>query len=179
MSLNLRSLIGKLNQTTRAGLEGAAGIAVTRTHYDVELEHWVRKLVDEGDSDVPRILRHFDIDPDRFIQNLDRVLDQTKTGSSRQAQLSPEIEKLAREAWVWSSVEYGLSQVRSGALLLAALSDDKLKRRLIAIHPDVNRINVESLTGEMLDIVSGSKEDREVSAISDGTQREMGASTLR
>jgi type VI secretion system protein VasG len=175
MSLNLRSLIGKLNQTTRAALEGAAGLAVTRTHYDVELEHWVRKLVGEGDSDVPRILRHFDIDPDRFIQNLDRMLDQTKTGSSRRAELSPEIEQLAREAWVWSSVEYGLSQVRSGALLLAALSNDKLKRRLIAIHPDVNRINVESLTSEMLDIVSGSKEDREVSAISDATQREMGA----
>jgi type VI secretion system protein VasG len=166
-----------LNLTTRERLNGAANMAVSRTHHEVELEHWIRTLMEDVDSDVPRILRHFDIDPDRFIQNLDRALDQMKSGSSRQATLSPEIQEVAREGWVWSSIEFGLSRVRSGTILLAALSDDRLKRRLIGIHPDIGRINVESLTGEFLDIVSGSKEDREVSAISDGTQREVGGPT--
>ena len=32
MSLSLKSLIGKLNETTRKALEAAAGLCVTRTH---------------------------------------------------------------------------------------------------------------------------------------------------
>ena len=46
MSVNLKSLIGKLNDTTRGALEGAAGLCLSRTHYDVEVEHFLMKLLD-------------------------------------------------------------------------------------------------------------------------------------
>ena len=65
MTRDLRSLIGKLDETSRRALEGAAGLAVSRTHFDVELEHWLVKLVEDGESDLPRVLRRFEIDPDR------------------------------------------------------------------------------------------------------------------
>jgi len=39
MSVNLRALIGKLNHSTRSAVEGAAGLCLSRTHYDVEIEH--------------------------------------------------------------------------------------------------------------------------------------------
>ena len=44
MPVNLRSLIGKLNDTTRNALEAAAGLCLSRTHYDVEVEHYLLKL---------------------------------------------------------------------------------------------------------------------------------------
>ncbi len=175
MSLDLRSLIGKLNETSRRSLEGAAGLAVSRTHYDVEFEHWLFKLVEDGDSDVPRVLRHFDINPERFLQQLDRALEQLKSGNTRRPDLAEAIEQMARDSWVWCSVNYGLSRVRSGGILLAALSDARLQRRLLASCPEIGQINAESLQKDLLDIVAGSKEDREVSAVSDATRRDLAA----
>ncbi len=173
MSLDLRSLIGKLGDTSRRALEGAAGLAVSRTHFDVELEHWLFKLVEEGDTDIPRILRHFEVDPDRFLQQLDQALTQLKSGNSRRPDLSETIEQLTREGWVWCSVNFGLARVRSGGLFLAALEDPRLRRRLVGISPEIDRVGVESLESELLDIVAGSREDREVSAIADATQRDV------
>jgi type VI secretion system protein VasG len=175
MSLDLRALIGKLNETTRRALEGAAGLALSRTHFDVDLEHWLFKLLEDTDSDIPHIIRHFDINPDRFGQQVDQALEQMKSGNSRRPDLTETIEQLTRDAWVWCSVNYGLSKVRSGGILLAALNDPRLKRRLLGISPQIGQINAESLQLELLDIVAGSKEDREVSAISDGTSRDLAA----
>ena len=59
MTVNLRALIGKLNHSTRAAVEGAAGLCLARTHYDVEIEHFLAKALDTTDGDVSSILRHF------------------------------------------------------------------------------------------------------------------------
>jgi type VI secretion system protein VasG len=175
MSLDLRSLVGKLNETSRRALEAAAGLAVSKTHFEVELEHWLFKLMEEGDSDVPRILRHFDIHPDRFMQQLDRALEDMKTGNSRRPDLAETIEGLARDSWLWCSINYNLAKVRSGAVLIAALDDPKLRRRLAAIQPELGQLNLDSLQADFLDIVVGSKEDREVTSIAEGTRREVGS----
>ncbi len=44
MTANLKGLIGKLNDTTRNTLEAAAGFCLARTHYDIEIEHFLLKL---------------------------------------------------------------------------------------------------------------------------------------
>ncbi len=61
MTVNLRGLIGKLNDQTRAALESAAGLCLSRTHYDVEVEHFLLKLLDAGSSDFAAILRHYEV----------------------------------------------------------------------------------------------------------------------
>ncbi len=171
MSLDLRALIGKLNTTCRRALEGAAGLCLSRTHYDVELEHWFAKLCEETANDLPRILRHFSIAPDAFARDLGRALDRFKTGNSRQPALSPTIELLAREGWVQASINFSQSRVRSGTLLLAALSDTRLRRQLIDVHGDVRNINVEELQSKLLEIVAGSSEDGESAAIASETAK--------
>ena len=45
MNVSLKSLIGKLNDTCRGALEAAAGLCLTRTHYDVDVEHLLLKLM--------------------------------------------------------------------------------------------------------------------------------------
>ncbi len=63
MRIDLKSLIGKLTETSRRGLEGAAGLCLSRTNYDVEMEHWLAKLLETSDGDLPRLLRHCEVDP--------------------------------------------------------------------------------------------------------------------
>ena len=71
MSVNLKSLIGKLNDTVRGALEGAAGLCLSRTHYDVEIEHFLMKLLDSSAGDLACILRYFEVDRNRLVRRAD------------------------------------------------------------------------------------------------------------
>jgi type VI secretion system protein VasG len=57
MAVNLKALIGECNRETRAALEAAASLCLSRTHYDVEVEHYLMKLLDQVDGDCSAILR--------------------------------------------------------------------------------------------------------------------------
>ena len=46
--LDLKNLIGKLNSQCQRALEGAAGLCLSRTNYNVEIEHWLIKLLEGG-----------------------------------------------------------------------------------------------------------------------------------
>ncbi len=115
MSANLKSLIGRLNDTCRNALEGAAGLCLSRTNYDVDIEHLLVKLGETPDTDLHRILRQFEIDESRLAKDLVRSLDRLKTGNSRTPALSPRLPKLVEEAWLLGSIDFGASRVRSVA----------------------------------------------------------------
>ncbi len=176
MTLNLRSLIGKLTDTSRRGLEGAVGLAASRTHYEVDLEHWLAKLLEPAESgDLQLLLRAADVDPRRVLGDLAKALARLRTGSAGRPELTPTIEDLVREAWVQCSINYGLARVRSGALLLAALQDARLRRRLVEVSPTLESVNVESLAKDFAKIVEPSSETREVLSLATGVAREAGA----
>ena len=123
---NLKALIQKLNDSSRRALEAAAGLTLSRTHYNVEIEHWLLKLLEDTDNDIGHILRHFEVDRSRLEADLTRTLDRLKTGNSRPPALSPSVVQLAREAWLIGSVDYGAQTVRSGHILTALLCDEGL-----------------------------------------------------
>src|ERR1022692_382554 len=106
MAVNLRALIGKLNSTSRNALEGAAGLCLSRTHYDVEIEHFLMKLLDATGSDFAFIAKHFGVDKSRLSAELTRSLDKLKSGNARTPALSPSVLKMLREAWTLGSLEY-------------------------------------------------------------------------
>jgi type VI secretion system protein VasG len=165
MSVNLKSLIGRLNDTCRQALEGAAGLCLSRTNYDVEVEHVLLKILEASDTDLAKILRRFEIDASRFTRDVTRALDRLKTGNARTPALSPRLPRLIEKAWVVASIEYGASKVRSGHLVLVLLTDDDLVRLTREISKDFAGISAEQLTKEFADIVKGSAEDREATAL--------------
>lgn len=130
ITLNLKSLVGRLNPTVRNSLEGAAGLAMSRAHYEVEIEHWLLKLIEEGDTDIVAILERFEVNMAHLARDLTNVLDRFKNGSSRPPSLSPALVDLAKEAWLLASVEYGHAQVTSGHLLAAMMLDEGFHRQL-------------------------------------------------
>jgi len=93
MSINLKSLIGKLNEPTRKTLESAAGLCLARTNYDIEVEHYVLKLLDQPYGDFSQIVNRFNIDASRLNAELTRSLDKLKKGNARTPALSPHWSK--------------------------------------------------------------------------------------
>ncbi|MBK8167234.1 MAG: type VI secretion system ATPase TssH [bacterium] len=160
--MDLKSLIGKLTETSRRGLEGAAGLCLSHTNYDVEMEHWLTKLLEGADGDLARLLRHAGVDPDRVLHGLQRGIEQYKRGNGGKPQLAPAIEDMARNGWLLASVNYQASRVRSGVLFLACLSERSLRRQLLESCPELKDLAVDDLIADLPRIVAGSPEDREV-----------------
>jgi type VI secretion system protein VasG len=156
--LNLKSLVSKLDETSRSTLESAAGLALSRTNYDVEIEHWLLKLIDRQTSDVAVILNHFSVDSGRLTQDINRVIDRFKTGNGRAPGLAPNIVKLIREAWLIASLEQDANIVRSGHLLLALLGSDELSPVARESSTHFAKIPVETLRSTMTQICSASEE---------------------
>jgi len=175
MGLDLRTLIGRLSPTARRALESAVGLCVSRTHYDVCVEHWFLRLVEDEGSDLRRILTHFDIAPERLGAQLQRALESFKTGNGSRPELAPVIQDLARDAWVLASINYGHSRIRSGVLFLASLQDLVTQRRWIDLYPALRDIRVEALELELPTILAGSPEDDECGAL--GAPAERAVST--
>ena len=103
-SSNVKSLIGKLNDTCRQALESSAGLCLSQTHYEVDLEHFLIKLLEMPQTDVQQILRHFEINQDRLTADLTRAMEGFKTGNARNPALSPRIPRMVQEAWVLASI---------------------------------------------------------------------------
>ena len=159
MSVNLKSLIGKLNDTTRGALEAAAGLCLSRTHYDVEVEHFLMKLLDASGSDAVKIFHQFSVDTSRLQKELERSLDKLKSGNARTPAISPSVLKMLTEAWTTGSLEYGATQIRSGHVLLALLGNDELARIARDIGKELQKIQPELLRKDFLAIVEGTQED--------------------
>jgi type VI secretion system protein VasG len=167
MNVSLKSLIARLNDTCRSALEGAAGLCLSRTNYDVEIEHYLLKLIEGGETDLARILRHYEVNSSRLSKDLTRALDQLKTGNARTPALSPRLPQWVQEAWMLASIECGESKVRSGHLALALLSNDYLARLALEISGEFNRIPVASLKERLAEITAGSAEEREALSLGD------------
>lgn len=157
--INLRSLVARCNTTCHKALEAAAGLTLSRSNYNVEVEHVLLALLDRPGADVLEILRHFGVDPGRVAAELTRALDRMRTGNARAPALSPEVVDLFKQAWLLASVEYGVSRVRSGHVLLALLSDEALARHARDASPLLAGLGAERLAGEFAVAIAGSNED--------------------
>lgn len=164
MSVNLKSLIGKLNDTTRAALEGAAGLCLARTHYDIEIEHFLAKLLDSQAADTAKILHQFGIDTLRLEKDLGRSLDKLKSGNARTPAFSPSVVKMLTEAWTVGSIDFGAHSVRGGYVILALLSNDELRRIAREITREFDKIEPALLKKDLGKIIAGSEEDAEAAS---------------
>ena len=160
--LNLKSLIGKLNSTCRNALESAAGLCLSHTHYEVDLEHFLIKLLEKQDTDLQRILRYFEINEAHLIGDLTRSIEDFKSGNARTPALSPQIGKMVREAWLVASVDFHAGGIRSGHIILALLSDPEMGRTLRSSSSLLKKIAPETLAENLTDLCSGSVEDNVV-----------------
>jgi type VI secretion system protein VasG len=159
MAINLKSLIGKLNDTTRNALESAAGFCVARRHYDVEVEHFMLKLLDQTEGDFARISSHFGVDKSRLTGELNRSLDKLKTGNARTPAISPHVVRMMTEAWTTGSIDFNAGEVRTGFTILALTGTDDLRREIREISKELQKIDGDVLRKDFLKIVEGSEEE--------------------
>jgi type VI secretion system protein VasG len=158
MSLNLKSLISKVDDATRSALEAAAGLCVSRTHYDIEVEHFLLKAIDSSDNDIAFILRQYGVDRSRLTSELERSIGRLKTGNARSPAFSPQLVKMLTEAWTIATIEYDAGQIRSGFALLALITDNELSRMIRDVSKEIQLVPPEALRKDFFAVTEKSRE---------------------
>ena len=114
-------LIRKLNRYCTSSLEGAAGVCVSRGHYEITVDHLLFQLCQDPAADIQMILLQFGVDPGRVLKALNRSLEGQRSGNTGRPVFSPHMLSWIQDAWLLSSAEQGWTSLRSGALLSALL----------------------------------------------------------
>lgn len=122
LTVDIKNLLALLNPLCTRALEGAAGLCVSRSHYEVTVEHLFAKLLEEPQGDLQSILRHFKIDPLLVLRSLERTLEAFHSGNTGKPVFSPLLIQWCQDAWLISSIDLSQRQIRSGALLAALLA---------------------------------------------------------
>ena len=152
------TLFGKLNSVGYKSIEGATIFCKMRGNPNVETVHWFHQLLQNQDTDVHRILKHFQVDGSRLAADLIAALDKLPRGATAISDFSPDIPNAIERAWVFGTLMFGEMQVRTGHLIVGFLNSE-LRHKFLAISRELGKIKLETLTDNFSQIVAGSPED--------------------
>ena len=120
-------LLRRLNPYCARALEGAASLCQTRAHAEILPEHWLLKLLEQGEGDLTVLARRYEWDMDALWQALLSWLDNLPRSVRSRPQLSESIQSLMQAAWMRASLA-GEQQIRSIHLLMALTEKPALAR---------------------------------------------------
>ena len=152
------ALFGKLNAIGYQAIEGATTFCKMRGNPYVELSHWIHQILQAPDSDLHRIVRHFQLDAARLARDLTEALDRLPRGATSISDLSIHVEEAVERGWVYGSLLFNESKVRTGHLVVGALKTSSLRNALNAISKEFGKIKLEELTERFQTICDGSPE---------------------
>ena len=152
------SLFGKLNSFAYKSIESATTFAKLRGNPEVEIVHWLQQIIQAPDSDVHRIIKHFSVDSARLATHFVAALDKLSRGGNK-ITFSQELREAAERAWVYATLFFGGSRIRTGHVIVALIKTPGLDKTLLFISQEFAKINADDLTENFIKIVSGSPED--------------------
>ncbi|CAN5782313.1 type VI secretion system ATPase TssH [soil metagenome] len=161
MSINLKTLIGKLNETSRTAATRAASICVGLGQYEVDIEHLFLALIEQPKSDFVSILRQSGISVANLETDLRHEIAGFKTGNARTPVFSAHLPKLFEHAWLIASLDVraGREQkIRSSHLLLALLSEPELSQLAYRGSTLFTKFKLDDLKHHLTKLTAGSKE---------------------
>ncbi|SHH01295.1 type VI secretion system ATPase TssH [Marivita hallyeonensis] len=154
------ALFGKLNKVGYQAIESATVFCKMRGNPYVEVIHWLAQLVQLDNSDIQKIIQHYDIDPAKLSADMTRALDALPRGASSISDLSSHLQDAMERAWVYGSLLYNSNQVRTGHLILGMLKTPELRSILFNISREFSKVGADDLSDNFDAVTDGSVEDR-------------------
>lgn len=153
------ALFGKLNSLAYKAIEAATVFCKLRGNPYVELVHWFHQILQLQDSDLHQIIRQFSIEPARLAKDITEALDRLPRGSTSITDLSSHVEEAVERGWVYGSLMFGESQVRTGYLVVGILKTPSLRNALLSISREFEKLKVDTLTERFDEVVGTSPEN--------------------
>ncbi|TAL27184.1 MAG: type VI secretion system ATPase TssH [Aquabacterium sp.] len=154
------ALFGKLNPLAYKAIEGATVFCKLRGNPYVELVHWITQILQNNESDFDALVRHYQLDAAVIARDVTAALDRLPRGSTAISDFSEQIEHAIERGWVYGTLMFGDSQVRTGYLMLGMLKTNSLRNALLAMSRQFEKIKADDLAENFAKILGGSPESR-------------------
>ena len=158
MSINLKTLIGKLDDTCRRTAERAANLCMARGHYEVDLEHLFLALLEQPGSDFALIARHSSVSLEQLERDLTTEISRFRDGNTRTPVFSSRLPTLFEHAWLIASLDSHTTRIRSGHLLLALLTQPELAQLAQRASAQFARFKLDEIKHDFAKLTRGSSE---------------------
>ncbi len=152
------ALFGKLNSVGYKSIESATVFCKMRGNPYVELVHWIHQILQLKDSDLHHIIKYFSLEPSHLVRDITETLDSLPRGSTSISDLSAHIEEAAERGWLYGTLMFGESQVRTGHLVVGILKTRSLTHALSGISKEFQKLKLETLTDRFDEVVGDSPE---------------------
>lgn len=158
------SLFGRLNPSGLKAIETATGFCKMRGNPYVEMIHWLHVMVQDSSNDISAIRTAFGIDDTKLARDIVAALDALPRGASSISDFSPQIEEAVEKGWLYASLQFSATRVRTGHLLYGMLKTATLKNALYNTSSEFRKIQIEKLAEEFERVVAASTETTQVDA---------------
>ena len=166
--INRAAVFGKLNALAYKAVEGATVFCKLRGNPYVELEHWVAQIIQNPDSDWHRIIKHYNLDASALAKDITAALDRLPRGATSISDISDSITNAVERGWVYGSLMFSDTSVRTGYVLLGMIKTSFLRNALFAISRQFEKVKPDDLSENLAQIVSGSPEDQQAGSAGAG-----------
>jgi type VI secretion system protein VasG len=152
------ALFGKLNALCYRAIESSTVFCKLRGNPYVEMVHWMHQILQLQDSDLHRIIRHYELDAAVLARDVTAALDRLPRGATSVTDLSSQLEETVERAWVFGTLMFGESSVRSGHLVFGMLKTSNLRNALYAISRQFERVKTDDLADRFGTLLKDSPE---------------------
>ncbi|KML60503.1 ATPase [Burkholderia cepacia] len=173
-------LLRRLNPHCATALEAAVSLCQTRLADEITVEHWLLKLLEAADGDIPAILGHYGIDIDTVWDALIAAIDHLPRNLRGKPALSPQLATMLQDAWMHASSETDDATIRSGNLLQAIADTPHVLRARNAwplrsvssaqVHRILPRLAHRSCEGRFYEGSEGGTDDSSTAPTEDNTR---------
>src|SRR5471032_716445 len=166
---DLSPFLRRLNDHCARALAEAASLCETRAHREIEIEHWLIKLLELGDGDLVAIARRYELEMDGIWNGLLKSIDRLPRELRGKPGLSHRLGQILEAAWLRASFEGNQPSIRSAHLLAVLADSPHLLRapdawQLLSVSavqierlmPELKRLSIEGQKEASMDSAAGS-----------------------
>lgn len=126
MAQNSTRLLRRLNPYCAQALSAAASLCQNRAHAQITIEHWLLKLLGQGEGDLTVIARRYEWNLETLWYGLLEHIDRQPRSVQSKPQLSEPLQQLIKNAWLRASLDDNNDSLRSVHLLSALMETPSL-----------------------------------------------------
>jgi type VI secretion system protein VasG len=152
------ALFGRLNATALKAIESATALCKMRGNPYVELVHWLHVLNQDSANDVAAIRTYFRVDDSNLARDLVAALDDLPRGATSISDLSPLVEETTEKGWLYASLMFSASRIRTGHLVFGALKTPSLRNALYAMSSEWRKVSADVLGDNFAAVTAASGE---------------------
>ena len=159
------ALFGKLDELGFRTLESATVFCKMRGNPYVELTHWIHQILQLPDSDLHRIVRHYELDAGRLASDIIESLNRLPRGATSITDLSVHVQDGVERGWLYASLKFEVTRIRIGHVLVGAVKTSALRNVLTSISREFLKVNPDDVVDRLPSIATGSPEDKMVGVV--------------